>query len=180
MSSEDIVIYSKTSLCGHLSVPRSFFCWKLSSWMWTLFSVSSAVNNLWKVGICWSSPYFFHSVKVDMHIPEQKSFVLFVFMLSYFALTLLPSRDMTWKFYFSMVYRSYWNKTHVTSLLGNKVDTTYDIIKIKRRERIFSRCICALVWLVWQVRYKDHRINRRIDEPETEHKKKDKRDRYKR
>ncbi len=38
---------------------------------------------------------FFHSVEVDMHIHEQKSFFLFVSMLSYIALNLLPSRDMT-------------------------------------------------------------------------------------
>jgi hypothetical protein len=58
----------------------------------------------WTVDTCWSSPYFFHSVKVDMHIPEQKYFLLFVSMLSYFVLNLLPSRDIIWEFYFSMIF----------------------------------------------------------------------------
>jgi hypothetical protein len=118
------------SYCGHLSVPQAVFagnepleCGHLPILdCGHFFPVPSAVNNLWKVDTCWSSPYFFHSVKVNMHITEQKSFLLSVFMLSYFVLNLLTSRDMTWEFYFSMICTPYRNKTLMLYL--------YSIIKL--------------------------------------------------
>jgi hypothetical protein len=134
-----------------------------TSLFWTVdtFSVSSAVNNLSKVNTCWSSPYFFRSVKVDMYTSRENSFPLFVSMLSYFTLNLLSSRDMTWEFYFSMVYRSSWNKTAM-SYRYSVINLIQSITVQKQRggKTFVQMCIWALIWLVWRVRCKDKRIDR--------------------
>ncbi len=41
----------------------SCFCWKWTSWMWTLFLGPCAVNHLSKVDTCLSWSYLFHSVE---------------------------------------------------------------------------------------------------------------------
>jgi len=69
-------------------------------------------------------------VGIDVH-PWTKVFPLCVFILSYFAWNLLPSKDITWEFYYSVICTPYCNKT-LMLYLGNKFYAKYDSIKTQR------------------------------------------------
>ena len=105
--------------------------------MKTHFRFVFSLQN-WSYGLVWSDLLLLSSVIETMsplmdiwYTSGQKSFPLCVFILSYFAWNLLPSKDMTWEFYYSVICTLYCNKTRVL-YLGNKFYAKYDSIKTQR------------------------------------------------
>jgi hypothetical protein len=91
----------------YICLVLSFFLFCL----WLVYSISVwsllYFVQYYSLSIRLSLQYTRHTNQISAHIHLwTKVFPLFVFVLSYFASNLLPSRDMTWKFYFSMIHHT--------------------------------------------------------------------------